>query len=53
VATKIARAVKALGLSRFDLKYSAGSLPHERMMESIALYGNEVVPLVRGLLEKS
>ena len=47
VATKIVRAVKALGLSRFDLKYSNGTLPHDTMMKSIELYGTRVAPLVR------
>jgi len=47
VATKIVRAVKALGLSRFDLKYSNGTLPHDKLMTSIELYGTQVVPLVR------
>jgi len=47
VATKIARTVRGLGISRFDLKYSAGTLPHDRMMHSIELYGSKVVPLVR------
>ncbi len=50
VAQKIARAVKGLGLSRFDLKYSNGSMPHELLMSSIGLYGNEVIPRVRELL---
>ncbi len=36
--------------SRFDLKYSAGELPHETMMRSIELYGTEVIPRVRELL---
>lgn len=47
VAAKIVRAVKGLGLARFDLKYSAGTLPHAQLMRSIALYGTQVVPLVR------
>jgi probable LLM family oxidoreductase len=47
VATKIVNTVKALGLSRFDLKYSNGTLPHELMMKSIELYGTRVVPIVR------
>ncbi len=47
VAAKVVRAAKALGLSRFDLKYSAGTLPHERMMRSIELYAMQVAPLVR------
>jgi len=50
VAQKIAWAVRMLGLSRFQLKYSVGALPHEQRMESIRLYGEEVVPLVRELL---
>jgi probable LLM family oxidoreductase len=47
VAAKIARTVKLLGLSRFDLKYSNGTLPHDRLMSSIELFGREVAPLVR------
>jgi probable LLM family oxidoreductase len=47
VAAKIAATVEALGLSRFDMKYSAGTLPHELQMTSIELYGREVIPLVR------
>ena len=50
VARKIAATVRALGLARFDLKYSAGPLPHETMLRSIALYGREVMPRVRALL---
>ena len=50
VASKIAVTVKALGVSRFDLKYSAGPLSHEKMMRSIALYGRKVIPLVREML---
>jgi probable LLM family oxidoreductase len=50
VAAKIVRAVEGLGASRFDLKYSAGTLPHELMMRSIELYGTEVAPLVRAEL---
>jgi probable LLM family oxidoreductase len=50
VAKKIARTVKALGVSRFDMKYSSGTLPHEHMMKSIELYGRKVIPMVRDLL---
>ncbi len=52
VAAKIAATVRTLGLSRFDMKYSAGTLPHERMLRSIELYGTEVVPRVRAHLER-
>jgi probable LLM family oxidoreductase len=47
VAAKIARTIKALGLTRFDMKYSNGTLPHDKMMKSIELYGTKVAPLVR------
>ena len=47
VAAKIIRTVQALGLSRFDLKYSSGTLSHEKMMASIELIGREVAPRVR------
>ena len=32
------------------MKYSVGTLPHELLMTSIELYGNEVAPLVRAQL---
>ena len=50
VARKIAATAKALGIVRFDLKYSAGTLPHGKMMRSIELYGSKVMPLVRETL---
>ena len=50
VARKIAATVKLLGVSRFAMKYSAGPLPHEKMMRSIELFGKQVMPLVRELL---
>jgi probable LLM family oxidoreductase len=50
VAAKIARTISRLGLSRFDLKYSAGTLPHDRLMSSIELFGTQVIPKVRDLI---
>jgi probable LLM family oxidoreductase len=50
VARKIAATVKALGTDRFDLKYSSGTTPHDKMMRSIELYGTKVIPMVRDLL---
>jgi probable LLM family oxidoreductase len=50
VARKIARTAKALGLARFDLKYSAGTLAHDKLMRCIELYGTKVIPTVRELL---
>jgi probable LLM family oxidoreductase len=51
VAQKIAATIQTLGLSRFDLKYSNGTLPHAALMRSIELYGTEVVPRVHALLD--
>jgi alkanesulfonate monooxygenase SsuD/methylene tetrahydromethanopterin reductase-like flavin-dependent oxidoreductase (luciferase family) len=50
VAVKIAKTIKMLGLSRFDLKYSSGTLAHDKLMKSIELYGTKVAPLVRDLV---
>jgi alkanesulfonate monooxygenase SsuD/methylene tetrahydromethanopterin reductase-like flavin-dependent oxidoreductase (luciferase family) len=50
VARKVADAARTLGLSRFDLKYSSGSLPHRGLLPSIELYGTQVAPRVRELL---
>ena len=50
VARKIAATAKALGISRFDLKYSAGPLSHEKLMRCIQLYGEKVIPLAREML---
>ena len=50
VATKIARMVKQLGLARVNVKYSAGTLPHDQMVRSIELLGTVVAPRVRELI---
>jgi probable LLM family oxidoreductase len=50
VARKLTSTIKALGIQRFHLKYSAGPLPHEKLMKSIELYGTKVVPLVNDML---
>ena len=47
VATKIANTIKTLGLSRFDLKYSNGTMPHEQLLKSIELFGTQVIPRVK------
>ena len=38
VARRIATTAKALGISRFHMKYSAGMLSHEKIMRCIELY---------------
>jgi len=50
VARRIAATVKALGLARFDMKYSAGTLSHEKIMRCIELFGRKVMPLTRDML---
>jgi probable LLM family oxidoreductase len=50
VARRIAATARALGIARFDMKYSAGTLAHEKLMRSIELYGRKVIPLVRDML---
>ena len=50
VARRIAATAKALGVARFDMKYSAGTLAHDKMMRCIELYGRKVIPLVRDML---
>ncbi len=53
VARKIAATIQTLGLTRFDLKYANGPLPHAAMMTSIELYGTRVAPRVRELLDEA
>lgn len=50
VARKMARVVRELGLSRIDVKYSNGTLPHEDALRSIELLGEQVKPRVLELL---
>ncbi len=51
VANRIATVIGTLSLSRFHLHYAIGRVPHEQRMAMIELYGREVVPRVRELLE--
>jgi len=50
VATKIAETARRLGLTRFDMKYASGPMPHSQLMRSVELYGTQVMPLVHDLL---
>lgn len=47
VAAKILRWRDVLGIDRFMLHVSVGSLPHVQVMRTIELFGTEVAPLVR------
>ena len=50
VAQKIATNLRALGATRFDLKYGMPGLTHDQLMTNIELYGRRVIPRVRELL---
>jgi hypothetical protein len=50
VAKRIAAVIRTLSLSRFDLLYALGRVPHDQRMATIELYGREVIPRVRELL---
>jgi alkanesulfonate monooxygenase SsuD/methylene tetrahydromethanopterin reductase-like flavin-dependent oxidoreductase (luciferase family) len=50
VARKIVNTMKGLGLSRFELKYANGPMPHAQLMKSIELYGTKVAPMVREMM---
>jgi probable LLM family oxidoreductase len=52
VAKRIAHAIASLGVSRFDLIYAAGRVPQSARTRSVELYGTQVIPLVRDILEK-
>ena len=47
VAAKILRMRSRLGIDRFLLHISVGTLPHEQVLRSIELLGTQVAPLVR------
>ena len=47
---KIAANLRALGATRFDLKYGMPGLTHDQLMTNIELYGGQVIPRVRELL---
>jgi probable LLM family oxidoreductase len=53
VARRIAAAVRALDVGRFDMIYSSGSLPMSARMRAVELYGTKVIPLVRDILASS
>src|SRR6266581_3877238 len=50
IAQKIASTLRALGATRFDLKYGMPGLTHQQLMTNIELYGHQVIPRVRDLL---
>jgi len=53
VARRIAGAVGALGVGRFDLIYTAGSMPMSSRLHAVELYGTKVIPMVRDILAQT
>jgi alkanesulfonate monooxygenase SsuD/methylene tetrahydromethanopterin reductase-like flavin-dependent oxidoreductase (luciferase family) len=47
VAEKIVRWREVLGIERFMLHISVGTMPHDQVMRSIELLGTKVAPLVK------
>ena len=52
VAQKIARVIKEMGIGRFDLIYSMGTQLKEHRLSTIKLYGEQVIPRVKELLNE-
>ena len=50
VAQKIAKAIKTLGVQRFDMVYGGGPMAASARLRMIELYGKEVIPRVREIL---
>lgn len=46
VAQKIINTVETLGLNRFMIHLPVGSMPHDKTMNAIRLYGEQVKPIV-------
>jgi probable LLM family oxidoreductase len=50
VARKMARAIEALGVGRFDLIYSNGAQSISSRLRTVELFGSKVVPMVQDIL---
>ena len=53
VAGRIATAIKALGVGRFDMIYTVGPQPISARLRAVELYATRVIPLVRDILADS
>jgi probable LLM family oxidoreductase len=50
VARKMAKAIKTLGVGRYDMIYSSGAIPASNRLHMVELYGSKVVPMVKDML---
>lgn len=48
VAAKILRWKEILGVNRFELHVSVGTVPHDKVLRSIEMLGTKVAPIVNG-----
>lgn len=53
VAQKIARAMKTVGVNRFDMVYGFGPVPASTRLKMIELYATKVIPRVRELMNET
>ncbi len=53
VAQKIAKAMRAVGVNRFDLVYGFGPVKASARLHMVELYANQVIPRVRELLNEA
>jgi probable LLM family oxidoreductase len=52
VAQKMAKTIKTLGVTRFDLVYGGGPMPASARLHMVELYATKVIPRVRELLSE-
>ena len=52
VAAKILYEHELFGLDRFLIQMSVGTLPHDKVLRAIELFGTKVAPLVRREIER-
>jgi alkanesulfonate monooxygenase SsuD/methylene tetrahydromethanopterin reductase-like flavin-dependent oxidoreductase (luciferase family) len=52
VAAKILYEHQLFGLDRFLIQLSVGTLPHEKVLRAIELFGTKVAPIVRREVER-
>lgn len=53
VAQKMAKAIKTLGVNRFDLVYGGGPMPAKARLRMIELYATKVIPRIKEILADS
>lgn len=53
VAQKIAKAIRTLGVNRFDLVYGFGPVPAATRLHMVELYATKVIPRVKELLKEN